>query len=68
MAPIDVALQDSKWREEGEQFTSRQIADKYGVDRSTLGRRWEGVTHSRKEGYAQVGHLVADQNTTFDRR
>jgi hypothetical protein len=44
MAPIDEALQDLKWREEGEQFTSRQIADKYGVDRSTLGRRWEGVT------------------------
>jgi hypothetical protein len=32
MAPIDEALEDLKSRKEGEQFTSKEIADKYGVD------------------------------------
>jgi hypothetical protein len=39
MAPIDKALKDLKSRKEGEQCTLKEITDKYGVDRSTLGRR-----------------------------
>jgi hypothetical protein len=39
IAPIDEALEDLNLRKEGEQFTSKEIADKYGVARSTLGRR-----------------------------
>jgi hypothetical protein len=50
MVPIDEALGDLKLREEGEQLTLREIADKYGVERSTLGRRWRGVTSSKEEG------------------
>jgi transcriptional regulator with XRE-family HTH domain len=52
MAPIDEAIEDLKLREEGEQFSLREIADKYGVQRSTLGRRWRGVTRSKEDGYA----------------
>jgi hypothetical protein len=39
MAPIDEALEDLKLRKEGEQSSLTEIADKYGVNRSTLGRR-----------------------------
>jgi DNA invertase Pin-like site-specific DNA recombinase len=61
MAPIDEALEDLKSRKEGEQFTSKENANKYGVDRSTLGRRWRGMTHSKEEGYALQQALSPQQ-------
>jgi hypothetical protein len=39
MAPIHEAIADSESREEEERFSLKEIADKYGVERSTLGRR-----------------------------
>jgi hypothetical protein len=39
MAPIDEAIADMESREEGERFSLKEIADKYGVERPTLGRR-----------------------------
>ncbi|KAF2031141.1 hypothetical protein EK21DRAFT_63702 [Setomelanomma holmii] len=61
MAPIDEATEDLKSRKEGEQFSLREIADKYGVQRSTLGRRWRGVTRSKQEGYADQQALSPQQ-------
>jgi hypothetical protein len=67
MAPIDEALEDMKSRKEGEQFCLKEIADKYGVDRSTLGRRWRGVTRSKEEGYAGQQILSPQQETELVR-
>jgi hypothetical protein len=39
MAPIDEAIEELKSCEPGEQFTLREVAEKYDVNRSTLGRR-----------------------------
>jgi transcriptional regulator with XRE-family HTH domain len=51
MAPIDDAIADLELREEDEKFTLKEVADRYGVERSTLSRRWRGLTGSRTEGY-----------------
>jgi transcriptional regulator with XRE-family HTH domain len=61
MAPIDEAVAGLKLCEEGEQFSLKEIADKYGVERSTLGRRWRGVTRSKEEGYASQQALSPQQ-------
>jgi transcriptional regulator with XRE-family HTH domain len=42
-------------------FSLKEVADKYGVDRSTLGRRWRGVTRSKEEGYASQQALSPQQ-------
>jgi hypothetical protein len=39
----------------------KKTAEKYGVDRSTLGRRWRGETSSKKEGYDQQRKLTPQQ-------
>jgi hypothetical protein len=51
MAPIDDAIADLESREEDEKFTFKEVADCHGVERSTLSRRWRGLTGSRTEGY-----------------
>jgi hypothetical protein len=61
MAPIDDAIEDLKSRDPGEQFTLKEVAEKYGVNRSTLGRRWKGVTVSQEAGYAQQQALNPQQ-------
>ncbi|KAH6234950.1 hypothetical protein HBI42_020280 [Parastagonospora nodorum] len=53
MAPIDEAIADLESRDPGEKFTLKEVAEKWGVDRSTLGRRWRRVTGPRSDGYAQ---------------
>jgi hypothetical protein len=61
MAPIDEAIEDLKSREPGEKFTLKEIADKHGVNRSTLGRRCRGITGSKEEGYKQQQALSSEQ-------
>ena len=61
MAPIDDAIEDLKSRGAEKSFTLQSIADKYGVDRSTLGRRWKGVTRPKTEGYAIQQKLSLQQ-------
>jgi hypothetical protein len=61
MAPIDEAIEDLKSRKPGEKFILREIDDKYGVNRFTLGRRWKGVTGSKQEGYNQQQALSSEQ-------
>jgi hypothetical protein len=39
----------------------KKTAEKYGVNRSTLGRRWRGRTGSRKEGYDRQRKLHPQQ-------
>jgi transcriptional regulator with XRE-family HTH domain len=43
---------------EGEEFTYKEIADRYGVSRSTLSRRYRGVQRSMKE-YAVSKQLLS---------
>jgi hypothetical protein len=61
MAPIDDAIADLESREPGEQYTLKEISEKHGVDRSTLGRRWRRVTASRDEGYFKQQALSPQQ-------
>ena len=61
MAPIDDAIEDLKSRNPGEHFTLREVAEKYQVNRSTLGRRWRGVTTSREDGYLNQQALNQQQ-------
>ena len=61
MAPIDDAIEDLKSRDPGEHFTLREVAEKYQVNRSTLGRRWRGVTASREDGYLNQQALNQQQ-------
>ncbi|KAF7571799.1 Membrane-bound metallopeptidase [Pyrenophora tritici-repentis] len=61
MAPIDDAIEDLKSRDPGEHFTLREVAEKYQVNRSTLGRRWRGVTASREDGYLNQQALDQQQ-------
>ncbi|KAF7568069.1 hypothetical protein PtrM4_126820 [Pyrenophora tritici-repentis] len=61
MAPIDDAIEDLKSRDLGEHFTLREVAEKYQVNRSTLGRRWRGVTASREDGYLNQQALDQQQ-------
>ena len=43
MAPIDDALAELELLEPGEEYSYRKIAAKYGVVRSTLTRRHQGL-------------------------
>jgi len=43
MAPIDDALELLKSLKPGEQPNFTQVANKYGCNRSTLSKRWQGV-------------------------
>jgi hypothetical protein len=61
MAPIDDAIADFDLREPGDNFTLKTIAERYGVDRSTLGRRCKRLTGSRQDGYAQQQKLNPQQ-------
>ncbi|CAE7021561.1 HTH Tnp Tc5 domain containing protein [Pyrenophora teres f. teres] len=61
MAPIDDAVEDLKSRDSGEHFTLAEVAKKYQVNRSTLGRRWRGVTASREDGYLNQEALNQQQ-------
>jgi hypothetical protein len=61
MAPIDEAIADLESREPGERSTLKEISEKHGVDRSTLGRRWRRVTASRDEGYSKQQALRPQQ-------
>jgi hypothetical protein len=61
MAPIDDATEDLGSRDPGERFTLKEIAEKYQVNRSTLGRRWRGLTASRDVGYLNQQALSQQQ-------
>jgi hypothetical protein len=61
MAPIDDATADFDLRKPGDDFTLRKIAERHGVDCSTLGQRCKRLTGSRKDGYAQQQKLNPQQ-------
>jgi AraC-like DNA-binding protein len=46
MAPIDEAIAAIEARDQGEHFVLKEYADRFGVDRSTLGRRLRRQTSS----------------------
>lgn len=48
MDPIQAAIDDIKSLGPGEDFSYTKIAARYGVDRSTLARRHQGITRPRQ--------------------
>jgi transposase-like protein len=61
MAPIDDAIAAIDARESEDDSTLTEIADKLGVDRSTLGRRCKGATTTQEAGYASQQKLNPQQ-------
>jgi hypothetical protein len=61
MAPIDEALAEIELQDPGDGFTLKNIAEKHGVDRSTLGQRCKGKTGPRSDGYASQQLLNPQQ-------
>jgi hypothetical protein len=53
MEAIDKAIADLEAHGPVVKGQLTETAKKYGVNRSTLGRRWRGETSSKKEGYEQ---------------
>lgn len=51
MAQIDKAIEYLRSLDLGEKINITQVAKSYGVDRSTLGRRYRGVQQSRDAQY-----------------
>jgi hypothetical protein len=61
MAPIDEAHAEIELHKPGDGFTLKNIAEKHGVDRSTLGQRCKGKTGPRSNGYASQQLLNPQQ-------
>jgi hypothetical protein len=47
MSPIDAAIEEIKSLAPGEKFSCRKIAEKYGVERTTLARRHQAKNQPR---------------------
>jgi hypothetical protein len=67
MTPIDDAIADLELTEEGADFALTQITDYHGVNRSTLSKRWRGLTGSQSDGYAQQQLLNPKQENELVR-
>jgi hypothetical protein len=63
MAPVDEAIAALESRKPGDKTTLQVFADTFGVDRSTLGRRWRGVTHSKEAKILSQQKLNPHQET-----
>jgi hypothetical protein len=61
MEAIDKAIADLEAHGPVVKGQLKETAEKYGVNRSTLGRRWKGETSSKKEGYEQQRKLTPQQ-------
>jgi AraC-like DNA-binding protein len=61
MAPIDDAIAAIDARDSEDDSTLTEIADKFGVDRSTLGRKCKGTTTTQEAGYALQQKLNPQQ-------
>jgi hypothetical protein len=63
MAPIKEANAAIELHKVGDKPMLTEVADKYGFDRSTLGRRCKGMTRSREAGYASHQKLSPQQES-----
>jgi transposase len=61
MQPIDEAIRYLESREAGDNFSYRQVAKMFGVDRTTLSRRHKGVQGSREAKIANQQRLNPQQ-------
>jgi hypothetical protein len=61
MSRIDEALAEIELHKPGDGFTLKNIAEKHGVDCSTLGQRCKGKTGPRSNGYASQQLLNPQQ-------
>jgi transposase-like protein len=61
MEPINAALEALESLKPGETPQYAKVAREFGVDRSTLSRRHQGVCASQTEGYNQQQLLTAQQ-------
>src|SRR4051794_36298912 len=65
MAPIDLALEELRSLKQEENINITKIAEKYGINRSTLSRRFNGVTRSKEAGYNNQQFLNNEQSNTL---
>jgi hypothetical protein len=65
MDSITLAIQELESLEPGEKIKSNKVAKKYGVDRSTLSRRFRGKTGSKKAKYDSQQFLTKQQSKTL---
>jgi hypothetical protein len=63
MAPIDDAIAAIDARDSEDDSTLTEIADKFGVDRLTLGRKCKGTTTTQEAGYALQQKLNPQQES-----
>ena len=63
MAPIDEALAAIESLEPGEDFSYTEIANEFGVVRSTLARRHQGQVVPRESRQQHQGHLTPHEET-----
>jgi transcriptional regulator with XRE-family HTH domain len=61
MAAIDKAVSELKSQGSTVKGQLKEVAEKYGVDRSTLGRRVRGKTGSVSQGYNKQQKLSPQQ-------
>ncbi|KAH4498458.1 hypothetical protein HBH89_129340 [Parastagonospora nodorum] len=61
MAPINDAIADLDSRNPEERYTLKEVAEKWGVNRPTLGRRWMRMTTSRSDKNRQQQALSPQQ-------
>ena len=67
MAPVDEALADLDSLEPGESLCYAQSARKYGVDRSTLSRRYRAITQPRATQYQERRNLTLHEEVELVR-
>lgn len=51
MAPIDEAIAELESLKPGDSINYTEVAKQYGVDHSTLSRRFWGVQHPKEDQY-----------------
>lgn len=65
MAPIDLALEELRSLNPGENINITKVAKKYGVQRSTLSRRFNGVSGPKEAQYNNQRFLNSQQSDTL---
>jgi len=65
MAPIDLALEELHSLKPGKTVNIIKTAEKYGVNRSTLSRRFNGVSRPKQAQYNDQRFLNNEQSNTL---
>jgi hypothetical protein len=68
MSPIDAAIEEIKSLAPGEKFSYKKIAEKYGVERTTLARRHQAKNQPRSVKNLQQRAVTPAQEQELERR